>query len=322
MTTAEAKRLCLVLVIPFFALTILFLGLRDILPRRGAGAAPEGEVTTATVSARAPGGAGRLGAGAYSLRIPDSYWDAPESPAPDNSSAIIERETVRLANEVRELGGLTQLAADSTASDVARAYARAVAEGDATPNYYATNPALARDVRRGRTDLIAGVGTCEFFLESQGQIPPELVAGEAVASWVNSATHRSTLMCEPCEEIGVGAWLAGDRVCVVGVVLDHLIRFEPELPVSVAGDAALHVEGEFLSQVSTQDVAVSVAVPPAFWDLRRRLGYKPMKEEDVPIVWQGSRKFSVDLPCQSRGLYVLHISEGSRRYPDHIFRVE
>lgn len=321
MTTAEARRLCKLLVIPFFVGTGLFLVLRDMMPRRHTDGVPSSSVAGGGLTVARPA-QGPLGSGAYTLQIPSDYWEDRAFPEPDGASSLIERETIRLTNDVRASAGLTALEPDSVASAVARSHARDVVEGRAAPAALARSPELLLRVRRVRPEIVADAGSSEFLYEDPGQTPPEYIAQEAVDSWVNSMTHRGKLLCGPCEEVGVGAWATDEAVCVIEVVTRPLIVFDPPLPVSAVGTDSLHVEGEFVGAVTPANVRVALAVPPGPLDFPRKLGYKPMKEVEVPIEWEGSARFRVDLPCGTRGVYVLRISDGSRSFPEHVFRVE
>ena len=218
-------------------LGIMHIGLLFVLhPSVGAEArAPQGRWTTDGTgqegSSRAFGTPGRRVAGLAGVGVQiDTLAEA-------------SRKVVRLTNQRRETHGRRPLSSDSGLSRVACSHARDMLLRDFVGHKNPDGEGPTDRVARLHRQLIGPVAENVWARTGRGPVqePPESLAEQIVKGWMNSSSHRRTLLDSSATHLGVCVGREDTRIRVTQVVASVQAYLEEPLPYRVGPGAAIAV---------------------------------------------------------------------------------
>jgi uncharacterized protein YkwD len=327
MTVYQAKHLFVWITVPFFLCTAVFLVLRDPI----SGGRVNDEVQEPVSQAADSKDSGGWFSGwlfrspQHKVHISDEYFQQ-QSPlqVQDSITMEIESEIAVLTNVMRTdpMHALNTLTSDSTIANVARVHSRDMAEQGISSDQSPGGLSFAERVSRDKPGLQGEARGNIFRLTKAKSFTPLEIAGEALLSWMNTSSKRSRLLWPDCSVMGVGVWRKGDDTyCITQVFFKPEVRFGPELEMSYRS-GTVKINGEFVEKPDTSLITMSLVTPPGFFDIPRRLGYRPRKVIDLQPRWLGPTEFSVSLPCKTEGVYEMRFYDRGRIVAGHVFRVD
>jgi len=255
-------------------------------------------------------------------RVSESYsgpvlhWEATAGD-PDNCPPVfpeLEEAILEKVNERRDRNRLGRLEFDSLLSAAARCEATIMLSEGIRGFTSPDGSHLDERISTWATDRI-GI--------SRGlQMPiPHLSASilsdaeDIVRGWHNPGKQQALLADPGYDLAGVGVARGGDSAVVVLILYADLIRLDEHLPLRLAGDSTLSVNGEYTNNTTEGEIKVTL-------EKQGRGFFTRYDHEPMPLeVNRVGNRLQMELSFDGKGLYLLRGEAGDRLLDTHPIEV-
>lgn len=235
--------------------------------------------------------------------------------------AEFERGVLELTNQRRSENGCTALAADPRLAELARRHSRNMAEQD----FFAHTDPWGRSVDDRRREyypqlLHLGMGENLFTMENSRRIfTPE----DAMSSWMESPGHRANILKPEYTHLGVGIWVAGNKLWATQVFAIPLVLLGLDGNEEFRQGQTVRMECEYLSTRPVKDFAGMLRLPDSTAVVMNPDGSYYTGVCPLTPRWAKDNRFWLDLPfLYGPGEYELTLGWNGMCYQDlYVFRI-
>ena len=235
--------------------------------------------------------------------------------------AEFERGVLELANQRRSENGRSALLADSRLAELARLHSRNMAE----QGFFAHTDPWGRSVDDRRREyypqlLHLGIGENLFQMENSRRIfTPE----DAMSSWMESPGHRANILNPDYTHLGVGIWVAGNKLWATQVFAVPLALIGLDGKETFSQGQTVRMECEYLSARPVKDFAGMLYLPDSSAVVMNPDGSYYTGVCPLTPRWEKGNRFWLDLPfLYGPGEYELTLGWNGTYYQElYVFRI-